>query len=199
MNKYKQLLMSVACAGMVIASPPPCHGQSLLPDHGTKTGVGYVVNAPLVLSGVHVAVIRPHGWGGFADVIANLATPEGDPDFLAGITAHQASQEYGDFRIQHVSSWTSGNIGIVRVITDQFAVYGGAGFSVRTVFAEFNDSSGTRGNMGKYWVRDEDGADRGIGLVGGTYLLATPRVLFQFGGSSRPAAVRLGASLLFGG
>ena len=104
-------------------------------------------------------------------------------------TTSQSSGGCGD--------WTTIDFGVVYAITQEFAVYGGAGYSKETHYRQYFDNSQTRGDFGFYWVADPAASGTRINVLGGALVRFSRFLVFQLGGESAPQAVNVGVTLMF--
>ncbi|MFW6090135.1 MAG: hypothetical protein ACOC8B_01495 [Gemmatimonadota bacterium] len=170
------------------------------PDYfGTRApiAVGYAANAPhSLVGGVAVAFNRPvRGWGAFIDAKGTIGSPANNANFDGSLTAQEVERDF-DFHVEfgRESAWRGVNVGIVRVLTGQFAGYVGVGVAEEETYQEYWDPDLERGDGGFYWV--EDSADTGtrVNVQLGGWLHVVDRFLFQFGGELAPRGFTIGVS-----
>lgn len=161
--------------------------------------IGYVANAPHLLLGGTVAAIPPAlgGWGLYLDAKTGIDSPAGDEFYRDDLSHDQARQELGDTFSSDQSHWRSFNAAVVRAFSDNVIIYLGGGVAEEQVYSEFYDPSGERGNLGYYWVKDEDlQAWRG-NAMGGMYFRIMRHLAFQAGVESTPVGLTVGLIAVF--
>ncbi|HEX7049183.1 MAG TPA: hypothetical protein VF188_03140 [Longimicrobiales bacterium] len=160
--------------------------------------VGYAVNAPTQLMGFSTVIFSPGlaHWGVYADYKRTLDSPEDGDEYDGSVTPSQAINDFNDRRTDDESVWTTVNVGIVRVLTGDLAVYAGAGYAREEAYEQYFDDQRDRGVFGYYWVKDDAGSGNRLNLLAGAWLRATPGVLFQFGAETAPRGFTVGAALV---
>jgi len=192
---------AACCVGVVLLLGTVSVAEAQLPstafDLRTEThlGVGYIATAPDVLVGGGVTAMY-RGWGFTLDLQGNLESPRSERGFEEEITPRQARSEFGDFFFRDRSAWRIANVGLIRAITSEVALYMGAGLADEDAYVQFADPTATRGFGGYYWVHDEEASGTRTNLLGGVFFQAGRNLWFQFGAASAPAGVRVGASYM---
>lgn len=164
---------------------------------GTHLGFGYVVNAPEQLVGFEVmAVGSPWaGWGAFADAKFTHSSPSGEDIFMSGRTAAEAL-EMGDTPFgQPDEAWTTVNVGVVRAVGPEVALYAGGGYSQQTVYQEFQ-RQGEIGADRFYIVEDVEASGDRVNLLGGFYFRAMRNLMFRLGAETAPAGFTAGVDFV---
>jgi hypothetical protein len=193
-------LVSVSLPGPVLAAqgrPPMVGGLRSFPH----VGVGYVVSIPTTFLGFSVLGITPKLFGGagvYADVKLTTSSPGDSPYYLPGVTVADAEVVYGDRLYLEESDWVSVNAAVVYAITDEFALYGGLGYSKETRYRQYYDATQTRGQLGFYWVADPAASGTRVNVLGGAFVRVTRLFLFQMGAEARPLGANLGVTVTFG-
>lgn len=158
--------------------------------------IGYVANAPQQLVGAGAAWLPPFlgGWGLYADYKMDLDTREEESNFIAGITGEEALAGPDDPRVND-HSYESINVAIVRAFRDDLIFYLGGGVTRETVYTEFFDPSGDRGEFGHYWVTYEDLGGLRPTALGGMFFRLGSRLAAQFGFEGLPKGITVGMHL----
>ena len=164
-------------------------------DRATNVAVGYVANMPDQLLGFSAMTVgeRWGGWGLYLDYKQSLDSPGDDPTFRPGVTPQEALNT-GNDEFGQESQWTGFNVAVVRTISDELAVYAGAGWADQTVYREFLDPDGDPLTP-FFWVEDEAVSGTEVNVLGGFYFRLMQNVLFQFGSQTAPGGVTAGISL----
>lgn len=180
------LLLAIAVA--------PAQAQTGQPDFSTQRRVmlGYVANAPNIFYGAGAMVLNPSYLGFFADVRLTRDSPGDRSNFVPGLTPTEAVATFGDFRSGTEDQWLAVNAGVTRVMTPELAIYVGAGYSSRDAFVEYFDETGARGELGYYWVQDDELSGPGVNLLGGLVFRAGSNLAIQLGAELRPLGATLG-------
>jgi hypothetical protein len=163
-------------------------------------GIGYVASVPVTALGFSALYMTPklfRGAGVFADVKVTTSSPGSSPFYLSNVTVDQAENTYADRLYDQQSDWTTIDVGVVYAITQEFALYGGAGYSKETHYRQYFDDTQTRGDFGFYWVSDPAASGTRINALGGALVRFSRFLLFQLGGESAPRAVNVGITLMF--
>ena len=84
----------------------------------------------------------------------------------------------------------------MRAVGPQFAVYAGAGLSNGTQYRQYLDETGTMGEFGYYWVRDEANSGSKVNVLFGGMFQLTRAFAFQLGFDTQPRGIALGVSYL---
>lgn len=186
---------------LTAAGAAPLAGQAAraTPDWraGNTVGVGYTGSLPRALLGGWAYVITP-ALGGIG-VIGQLRTThrshEGDEQFIPGMTVQQAI-DFNDRFVRTVEHWRVANIGVIRPVTAELALYGGAGLGHGRMYDEYYDETSQRGEFGFYRVLNDAESGGRLNLTTGAVFRAGRRVAFQFGLETAPRGMTAGASLL---
>jgi hypothetical protein len=101
-----------------------------------------------------------------------------------------------DIPFRDDSAWATVNLAAVRGITEELAVYLGGGAAWRTIYSQFFDETGERGELGHYWVKDEDRSQVHANILAGAFFRMGNRLVFQFGAETAPAGFSAGMHLL---
>jgi hypothetical protein len=190
---------AIVCAVLLcsLASSRPLHAQRAV-DFAHSPGwlAGYVVNAPQQMLGVGAFAIpsASHRWGVYADAKFRLDSP--GRRTLDRDRSPAEAEALGDTHFKDDAAWTSVNLAVVRGFTSDLAAYVGGGVSWRTLYVQYLDDTMERGELGQYWVIDDDFTGAHPNFLGGVFFRATPRVVFQFGGEAAPVGVTVGVHVL---
>jgi hypothetical protein len=198
-----RIRLAVLCgvAAALLAAPAAASAQVSIRDPGlrgrTHVGVGYAVNLPRQMFGLHGVVMSPGfgGWGLYADYKKTTGPIEDDPLFEPGITVEQAIA-FNDFPLTEESEWESFNFAVVRIMSPALALYAGAGRSEETVYRRFFDETEARGTSGVYWAEDPRVSGTRLNVLGGAMFRAHQNFLFHFGVESAPTGATVGVTLL---
>lgn len=187
------LSLFVAAAVLV---PRPAQAQ----QWAGEIGVGYVANAPSQLFGVGAHFILPAlgGIGLYVDAKVSATTSiSSDPGFIADTTASEAVALWNDRFLRDEQEWYTLNVALMRPVTPELTVYAGAGYSRRTVYAEFQDISGERGTVGFYWVEDPPQSGPVVNVLAGGLLRMAEHVYAQLGFETAPKGMSVGVRYVF--
>lgn len=156
--------------------------------------IGYVANAPHLLLGATVAALPPAlgGWGLYLDAKTGIDSPANNEFFRADISYNQASNEFGDTFSSDESHWRSFNVAVIRAFGDDLILYLGGGAAEERVYAEFFDESAERGNLGYYFVEDENLHAWQANAMGGMYFRIMKHIAVQAGVESTPMGLTVG-------
>jgi hypothetical protein len=187
---------TVLSAAMLLplGAAAPAEAQMRPADFTTNQHVlvGYVANAPNIFLGGGVMFLNPRFVGFFADVRTTRDSPGDRTNFVPGLSPWDASLQFGDFQSDTHDEWFAVNAGLTRVMTPELALYAGAGYSNREAFVEFFDDTGTRGEIGYYWVQDDELSTAAVNVLGGMLFRAGSNLVFQLGGEARPLGGTVG-------
>lgn len=189
-------------AALLSAGAAPLAGQGFVDTDeslvaGTHLGFGYVVNAPDQLIGFGLMTVGSKwaGWGVFADVKLTASRPSGEDHFTSDQTAADA-EAMGDTPFgERMDDWTTVNVGVVRAVGHEVALYAGGGYARETVYQEY-ERQGDQGADRFYIVEDQRVSGNTVNLMGGLYFRATRTIMFQMGGETAPAGFTAGVSLV---
>lgn len=190
MCRQAQSLVAIAALASLPALPSDAGAQTA--PHfaeGSTLLVGYAANAPQQLLGVGMAAIFPGlgGWGLYLDAKVTADSP--------GRETVLPAADPLDVRLRNEDAWTSTNAAVVRGFTRDFAAYVGGGVSWRTTYHRFADQSGERGDLGRYWVEEEDQPEAMGNLIVGAFLGLGRRLAIQAGWEAAPSGFTVGAHL----
>jgi hypothetical protein len=161
-------------------------------------GVGFVGNLPRALLGGTGYLFLPMlgGTGVYADFRTTHESLERHPTYTADITVEQAETEFGDFLVERREHWQVGNIGLIRPLTPDFAVFAGVGFARERVYRDYLDLGGERGVLGNYRVQDHAESGNRLNGGAGAILRAGRSLAFHMGIEGAPRGFMAGASLV---
>ena len=188
----------------VLAFPVPATAQlsarTPVPDWRTAAALGLLRmgGAPHALVGGTAYVIRPWlgGLGVYTDLHMSHRSWEGDGQFTSDVTVQQAGA-FGDSELRSVDHWIVLNVGLIRPLTPEFAVFGGAGYARQRFYREYYDDSLTRGVGGHYRVKDDVESGNRLNLTAGAMFRFGEHINFHFGVESAPGFL-VGISYLNG-
>lgn len=190
-------------AAAVLAAAAPARAQIGVPGAQARVmeprfGIGYVVNMPNQYAGasVHVLTEFMGGFGVYVDAKFDTSSPEDEEGYLDSLTAAEVDDRIGDQLFHSDASWKSVNVAIMRAVGPQFAVYAGAGLSNGTQYRQYLDETGTMGEFGYYWVRDEATSGSKVNVLFGGMFQLTRAFGFQLGFDTQPRGIALGVSYL---
>lgn len=188
------LLLTVVSAGPVSSQvarrqPPPDWRNH------TTVGFGYAGNGPRALLGANVYLMTPAlgGLGLYGDFKTSHQSFE-DERLMSDITRQQA-EGFGDLEEATHEKWYVINIGLVRPVTPEFAVFAGAGYGNQTYYRDYYDQTDTRGWDGHYRIEDEIEGGGKVNAFAGAMFRVGRRLAFHFGGEIAPPGFTVGASL----
>jgi hypothetical protein len=189
--------LCLAGAASLSAQAPAGTGAAT-PDlrQGPYVGVGYVVNAPNMFLGAGVVVLPRPGWPGlYVDIKTTHDPPSRNAYYEPDITVAMA-EGFGDLLFRSAEAWTSVNAALVWPVGSETAIYGGAGLTRESVFLEYQDPAEERGRSGFYWIDDPAVSADHLNVLGGIFVQAGRRLVFQFGAELRPIGATVGATYL---
>jgi len=167
-------------------------------DPGLRVGLGYVGNAPEMVSGVSGNVLLP-GMGRFGlyvDAKFNPYSVRREETFLADRTALEIEDEVVGVRfMDHKDSYRSFNAALVRYVNPSLMLYLGAGVSQMTRYREYYDPTEQMGQAGFFWVEAPDEAASSLNVLGGAFLRMSSLLMFQTGVETNPKGFTVGASM----
>lgn len=185
-------LRALLLLSVLVAFPVPTAAQlsaTSIPDWRTVPhfGLGYMAGAPHALLGGTAYVMRPWvgGLGFYADFHTSHRTWEGDEEFTTELTVQQA-RSFGDLEMRTVEHWMVLNVGVIRPLTRELAIFGGAGLARERFYREYFDGSLTRGFGGHYRISDESESGTRLNLTGGAVFRFGSSLNFHFGVESAP-------------
>jgi hypothetical protein len=94
------------------------------------------------------------------------------------------------------ASVTSVNLALMKSLSPQFTLYGGAGYSDVKEYRQYWDEEQEVGFAGYYWVPDEEASGPKVNLLGGAFFQLGESFAIQMGAESAPAGFTLGVSYL---
>jgi hypothetical protein len=194
----RKLTVSIAVGGLFLGGAAPASGQPVVDfSHASNWFVGYVANAPQQLLGFGTGLMVPglRGFGVYTDVKITTDSRARERGFIATLTPDEALA-LEDIPFRDDSAWATVNLAVVRGITEELAVYLGGGAAWRTIYSQFFDETGERGELGHYWVKDEDRSQVHANILAGAFFRMGNRLVFQFGAETAPAGFSAGMHLL---
>jgi hypothetical protein len=193
------LLLATVPSGLRAQLPGEPSAADLVDWRTTSTiGIGYVANGPRAIIGATAYTFAPalRGFGVYADFRMTHETYDRGDIFMPGVSAQQAEAQFGDSFLQTLEHWTVGNIGLIRPVTSELAVFAGVGYARGNLYQEYYDVAEERGHFGVYRALDEESGNR-VNVGGGVIFRLGRHVGFHFGGEVAPRGFLAGASLLF--
>lgn len=166
-------------------------------DH-THFGIGYIANAPDLMSGVGAYFVIPKlgGIGLYVDAKFDVKNPSDSPEFDSSLTADDVPNEVeGASYIESESSYRSFNVAVVRPVSPFLMVYAGGGLAHRTRYAEYEDPRQTHGRGGVFWVESPSEEEDRVNLMIGMMMRVGPRITSHFGFETQPRGITAGLSL----
>lgn len=193
-------LTACVLAGMLLYSPPAAAqvtgGQPLFTQ--MSTGVGWTGVVPDALLGAGVfQMLGGSGWGLYADGKMTHDRPSSRNGFLEGETVATITAQYPDhIRGPERAEWLFLNLGIIRELTPQFALFGAGGVARHSVTREYFDPNAPGERItpsGIYYV-ENDRASLGWGATGmGGFLLRIGEpIVISAGFESNSQSITLG-------
>ncbi|MBE0591833.1 MAG: hypothetical protein IH616_05465 [Gemmatimonadales bacterium] len=192
------ILLALGCLSLT-GRPLVAQGAVSL-RNSSRVGVGYVANIPNTFLGFSVLALTDKLFGGaglYADFKTTTTDHRSDPDYLAGVTIAYAELAYADQLYTEESEWLSVDVALVYAVTNDLAIYGGAGYTRERHFRQYYDDSvpPERGEFGFYWIDDPEASGNRVNVLGGVLFRLTKYVLFQLGGDMQPPGVSVGVVL----
>lgn len=191
------LVRRIAAIALLLAASGHANvaGQGLEPVYERPQWmIGYVANAPHMLLGGGVVAMPTAmgGWGIYLDAKTGLDNIENDEFFESDITPGEAENQFGDVFADSESYWRGFNVALVRALRDDLILYAGGGRAEERAFLEFFDPTQERGNLGYYWVEDEQSGGRHLNVMAGMYFRLFQHIAAQFGFESAPFGLTVG-------
>ncbi len=194
---YLILMLGGAAGAAAQSDLDPDEGFGNLP----RVGLGYVVNAPNIFTGVALYGVADilGGLGLYVDAKFTLQTPADESDFFSDLTITEVEATGGQTFHGNGFGWWSVNGAVVRPISPELMLYLGAGYTQEDVYRRYNDELDILGldTLGWYWVRDEQVSGGRVNLLGGAFFRMTDHVSLQFGGETAPGGATVGFSYSF--
>lgn len=199
----RKLAVGAVVAALTVA--PAAAQNRIAPGQGfenlPRLGIGYVANAPQILTGASAYTVVDvfGGLGLYVDAKLNLETPEDERDFVDDLTVRQVEAFPGQEADRDERSWWSVNAALIRPLSPEFMVYLGAGYAYEGVYWRYRDLNGVLdiGTFGWYWVQDDRDSGYRVNFLAGMFFRMSERVAFQFGLESVPSGVTVGGSYSF--
>jgi len=161
-------------------------------------GIGYIANAPDLMSGVGVYAVLPKfgGIGLYVDAKFDLGNPSDNMEFEPSLTDEDIENQVdGANYVESESSYRSYNVALVRPVNSFLMVYIGGGIAHRTQYAEYQDPGKTVGVGGVVWVESPSEEENRTNLMVGIMMRMGPRITSHFGFETQPRGVTAGLSL----
>lgn len=195
----RALFVGALAGTLLLPQAQPLSAQTTV-DFAERSNwlVGYVVNAPQQLLGFGTGVVlsRLGGFGVYVDAKLTHDSPARDSGFLENMTPQEA-MDRGDIFFKDDSAWTTVNIAVVKGISEELALYLGAGPSWRTFYSQFEETPPAElSPLGLYWVEDEVRSEVHANVIAGGFFRMGNRVVFQFGAGTAPAGFTAGFHFL---
>jgi hypothetical protein len=166
-----------------------------------RLGIGYVVNAPNVFTGVALYGVSDifGGLGLYVDAKFNLDKIEDESDFFPDLSVADVELAGGQDLRNDDFGWWSVNAALMRPISSELMLYAGAGYTHEDVYLRYNDPLDVLqlNTQGWYWIRDDAASGGHINLLAGAFFRMGNRVALQFGLESQPAGATVGFSYSF--
>lgn len=195
------LLVLAAAAGA--AAPGHAAAQVGVParralEFQPRIGVGFTANLPdqLVGGSVHYMTGLFGGTGLYADFKLDMESPEDEDGFIDNITPEEVEETRNDRLFDLQASTTTVNLALMKALSPQFTVYGGAGYSDVKEYRQYWDEEQEIGFAGYYWVKDEEASGPKVNVLGGAFFQLGESFAIQMGAESQPAGFTLGVSYL---
>lgn len=164
---------------------------------GLQFGIGYIANAPDMVTGGGAYVIFPK-WGGigiYVDAKFDPENPSDSEEFEPGLTAVQAQNEVPGARfVEHESSYRSFNVALVRPVSPYLMIYGGGGLAYRTEYQEYEEPSKNYGRGGIFWVEAPSRDETRFNIMLGIMMRMSSRLTSHFGFETQPRGITAGLS-----
>jgi hypothetical protein len=194
MATIRRGLVALVLVLWTLSVPRTVLQAQLVPDlkNATHIGVGYVASMPNVFVGISALGITPGILGGaglYADVKFSHDSPGNRPEYRDDISVETAEITYADQLFEEKSAWLTIDLAVVYSINPDFAVYAGGGYSKKNHYREYFDDQRERGDLGFYWVTDEEASGSRVNALGGALFRASRWILFQVGFESRPGVL----------
>lgn len=184
---------SLAALGLAaLAGALPAGAQQVTQ---TRLGIGYVANAPELMTGGAFYVLFPAagGLGFYVDAKFDPSSPARKSNYIADRTVAQAEQAGDSFQDSR-DGWRSFNLAVIRPVAPALMLYVGVGPARRTRFNEYQDTTNRLGTLGKYWIQDV--SSNSVNVMGGAFFRMGRMVWAQFGLESQPGGASVGLSIL---
>jgi len=185
----------VLVAALLLWGPAPATAQGILDfEESSNWFVGYVVNAPHQLLGFGTMATFQElgGFGIYVDAKFSIDSPARDRAFIGGMTPEDVEQEPNVIFFRDDSAWTAVNVALVKGLSEELALYAGAGYSQRREYTEYLDENQELGEFGRFWIRDSARDETHTNFIGGAFFRVSNRIVFQFGVEAAPAGFTAG-------
>jgi hypothetical protein len=161
-------------------------------------GIGYTANIPNQFVGVsaHAVTDLLGGMGLYVDAKFATESPEDKEWYEPDLTSAEVIAAGGDAELSSQGAWRSVNVALMRGLSSQLTVYGGAGYVNGTQYVEYYDAERQLGRAGVYWVRDEEESGTHVNFLGGVFFQVARTLAIQLGGESKPGGFTVGVSYL---
>lgn len=161
-------------------------------------GIGYTANIPNQFVGVsaHAVTDLLGGMGLYVDAKFATESPEDKEWYVPDLTSEEVIAAGGDGELSRQGAWQSVNVALMRGLSSQLTVYGGAGYVNGTQYVEYYDTERELGRAGVYWVRDEAESGTQVNFLGGVFFQVARTLAIQLGGESKPGGFTVGVSYL---
>lgn len=191
------VLAAALCLAAVGNASAQVIGKPWVPAY--RFGAGYVADAPNMLVGGGLFVVTPvvGGFGLYVDLKMSGGSPAKESNYNPNLTAQQVRDLYTDRPYVNKSAWSSVNVALIRPMTAELMIYLGGGVTKRDDYAEFWDTTQTRGDLGYYWVRKMPTPRYLPNVMGGVQLRLGSNVNAMFGVETAPKGFTVGLFLVF--
>ncbi|HEX9693273.1 MAG TPA: hypothetical protein VGA22_14360 [Gemmatimonadales bacterium] len=200
-NPRSVLLGSALLCLCLVGTVQAQRSSITIPDlkNSSHVGVGYTAHIPTNFLGFSALYVTPKLLGGFGvyiDARFETRSLTDDPGYLPGVTVQEAEVTNADFLFEQSSEWSTVDVGLVYAVSQELAVYGGAGYTRERHYREYWDASETLGNLGFYLVDDPAASGNRVNVIGGALIRLTRYTLFQLGLGSKPPGATVGVMLV---
>ena len=170
---------------LLVGSPRSARAQDAAPGFRT---IGYVVNAPIQLVGLHFSQASRGRLGWFGDFkLTVFLEPEESIFYDVPRSGVPGDDEFDSDRI----SRNSLNGGVTFGLSDRFFLYAGVGGQQRTRYLRYRNVTRIIGRSADfYWITDQG---FGVNALGGFGLRVHRYVTVVLGAEANPAGVTIGA------
>lgn len=203
MKRIRTAALVVLAAAAGVAAPADAAAQIGVPaSRGVvfqpRIGVGFTANIPdqLVGGSVHYLSGLFGGTGLYADFKLDMESPEDEEGFIDNITPEEVENTRNDRLFDLQASTTSVNVALMKSLSPQFTLYGGAGYSDVKEYRQYWDEEQEIGFAGYYWVPDEEASGAKVNLLGGAFFQLGESFAIQMGAETQPKGFTLGVSYL---
>jgi hypothetical protein len=202
-HPFLDIAVGVAVLGMLLG---PAGVDAQLPieppsdfESGMRTGAGWQMVLPDALVGVGAFhFLRESPWGLLAGWAFKHDTLRDDPLYYREWSVSYVQTHFPqDIPLRDWDEWRFLNLGVLRQVSPEMAIYLGGGAARRTVIREYFDDSLVRSPVGRYYVGHEALSGWESTWNAGVLIRAGRLLILRAGYESAAASLSLGVYWAF--